>query len=217
MIESPGSVSKGRYVHIWKAGLATCALCDGDTAEAAKLYTSLRVEMFGGGHLFVGLLAWKLGRLNEAVDHLSAALEYKPEHSVWARLKLGEVLLERDEPGDKDAALDHIRKTREIALESHIVPIVKKAEAIMLSLEGKNPPKAARLPAELTPREAEVLGHLAAGKSDKEIGAELHISTRTVNRHVRNIFQKIGVGNRTEAALFAVKNQITTVPLRSEE
>ena len=87
----------------------------------------------------------------------------------------------------------------------------------MLSLEGKNPPKAARLPAELTPREAEVLGHLAAGKSDKEIGAELHISTRTVNRHVRNIFQKIGVGNRTEAALFAVKNQITTVPLRSEE
>jgi DNA-binding NarL/FixJ family response regulator len=64
------------------------------------------------------------------------------------------------------------------------------------------------LPTGLTHREVEVLAQLAAGKSDKEIGAELYIAPSTVSNHVRNIFQKTETGNRTEAALFAVKNGI---------
>ncbi len=52
----------------------------------------------------------------------------------------------------------------------------------------------------LTKREAEVLQWLAAGKSNKDIGAILAISPRTVEKHVERIFQYLGVETRTAAA-----------------
>jgi DNA-binding NarL/FixJ family response regulator len=51
----------------------------------------------------------------------------------------------------------------------------------------------------LTPREVEVLGHVTAGRSDREIGATLFISTKTVSVHVSNVLRKLGVANRIEA------------------
>ncbi|MBA2632499.1 MAG: LuxR family transcriptional regulator [Chloroflexi bacterium] len=62
----------------------------------------------------------------------------------------------------------------------------------------------------LTGRECEVLALVADGRSNREIGGELYISERTVARHLTNIFQKIGVTNRTEAARYAVDHGITT-------
>jgi DNA-binding NarL/FixJ family response regulator len=56
----------------------------------------------------------------------------------------------------------------------------------------------------LTPREIEVLKHLARGDSNREIALELNISVRTVTTHVRNILDKLGLANRTQAALYAV-------------
>ena len=55
----------------------------------------------------------------------------------------------------------------------------------------------------LTERELEVLRLVAAGRSNREIGAELTISEHTVARHVQNIFAKLGVSSRTEAGAFA--------------
>jgi NarL family two-component system response regulator LiaR len=61
-------------------------------------------------------------------------------------------------------------------------------------------------PAEpLTARELEVLGCLGRGLSNKEIGAELFISEKTVKTHVSNILGKLGLPDRTQAALYAVK------------
>ncbi len=60
-------------------------------------------------------------------------------------------------------------------------------------------PAAAALPEALTERELEVLRHLARGRLNKEIAAELTISERTVKFHVSAILAKLGVGNRTEA------------------
>jgi len=57
----------------------------------------------------------------------------------------------------------------------------------------------------LTAREEEVLLQLARGHSNKQIGAALSISEKTVKNHVTSIFRKIKVGDRTEAALYAVK------------
>ncbi|MPZ92940.1 MAG: LuxR family transcriptional regulator [Actinobacteria bacterium] len=62
----------------------------------------------------------------------------------------------------------------------------------------------------LTGRECEVLALVADGRSNREIGEELHISDRTVARHLTNIFHKIGVTNRTEAARYAVDHGIAT-------
>ncbi len=63
---------------------------------------------------------------------------------------------------------------------------------------------AARSPlAGLTDREIEVLRLLAAGQSNREIGAELFIATKTASVHVSNILAKLGAGSRTEAAAIA--------------
>jgi NarL family two-component system response regulator LiaR len=57
----------------------------------------------------------------------------------------------------------------------------------------------------LTAREQEVLRCLGRGLSNKEIGAELFISEKTVKTHVSNILGKLGLLDRTQAALYAVK------------
>jgi predicted ATPase/DNA-binding CsgD family transcriptional regulator len=57
----------------------------------------------------------------------------------------------------------------------------------------------------LTARELDVLRLLAAGKSDREIGEALFIGTRTVQTHVANLFAKLGVNARAEAAAVAVR------------
>ena len=60
-------------------------------------------------------------------------------------------------------------------------------------------------PPPVTPRELEVLGLLARGLQNKEIGQELGIAERTVKFHVGSILTKLGVGNRTEAVTSAVQ------------
>lgn len=57
------------------------------------------------------------------------------------------------------------------------------------------------LPESLTPREGDVLRWLAAGKTDKDIGAILAISPRTVHKHLQNIYEKLGVETRTAAVM----------------
>jgi DNA-binding NarL/FixJ family response regulator len=58
---------------------------------------------------------------------------------------------------------------------------------------------------ELTPTERKVLAMIVAGKANKEIGFDLNISENTVKTHVKNIFGKLGVSDRTSAATTAIK------------
>lgn len=60
----------------------------------------------------------------------------------------------------------------------------------------------------LTNREMEVLIQVANGMFNKEIATSLNISERTVKNHISNIFKKIDVNDRTQAAVFAIKNDI---------
>lgn len=60
----------------------------------------------------------------------------------------------------------------------------------------------------LTKRELEVLIQIASGMFNKEIATSLNISERTVKNHISNIFKKIDVADRTQAAVFAIKNDI---------
>ncbi len=59
--------------------------------------------------------------------------------------------------------------------------------------------------ADLTPREQQILRHLAEGQSNKVIGRELGISDGTVKLHVKAILRKLGVHSRVEAAVIAVE------------
>lgn len=63
----------------------------------------------------------------------------------------------------------------------------------------------------LTRREMDVLKLLAVGMYNKEVAEKLNISERTVKNHVSNIFKKIGVTDRTQAAVFAIRNNLITI------
>ena len=60
----------------------------------------------------------------------------------------------------------------------------------------------------LTQRESEVLRQLAYGLTNKEIAQALHISYETVKEHVQHILRKIGVSDRTQAAVWAVRKEL---------
>jgi len=59
--------------------------------------------------------------------------------------------------------------------------------------------------APLSPREMEILQHIAKGRSNKEVAYELGISRQTVKNHMTSILRKLAVNDRTQAALYAVK------------
>jgi DNA-binding NarL/FixJ family response regulator len=97
------------------------------------------------------------------------------------------------------------------------------AEAVRAAARGETvlaPPVAARLvtrmrvPAheQLTPREAEVLGLVAKGLSNPDIGKELFISEATVKTHLLKVFAKLGVDDRTAAVTVAMQRGILPAP-----
>ena len=87
----------------------------------------------------------------------------------------------------------------EIVLPSEIAvqSLMALAQGLPAS-QGKSEP--------LSERESEVLQLLARGHTNKDISQELILSVRTVEAHLRNIFAKLGVSSRTEAALWAVQH-----------
>ena len=60
----------------------------------------------------------------------------------------------------------------------------------------------------LTGREVEILRHVAAGETSREIGRVLYISENTVKNHIRNILDKLGLHSRSEAVLYAVRENL---------
>ncbi len=64
----------------------------------------------------------------------------------------------------------------------------------------------------LTGREIEVLGLVADGKTSRQIGDLLFISENTVKNHIRNILDKLGLHSRNEAVLYAIRENLITLP-----
>ena len=81
-------------------------------------------------------------------------------------------------------------------------PFTKIGEAIT----GK--PNAMTKQANLTPRELQVLAHMAFGLTNDEIAASLNIGDATVKEHVRYVLKRLKVADRTQAALWAVQNGV---------
>lgn len=66
---------------------------------------------------------------------------------------------------------------------------------------------------ELTPTETRILGELVAGKANKEIAFDFDVSENTIKTHVKNIFDKLGVSDRTSAATLAIKRGLVRMDL----
>ena len=76
-----------------------------------------------------------------------------------------------------------------------------------------SPPRQAEAPkCSLTPRELEILRHVAAGWANSRIAAELWVAEQTVKFHLSNIYRKLGLANRTEAANYAHVNGLVEPP-----
>ena len=89
-------------------------------------------------------------------------------------------------------------EARETARRLGATPLVEQLRAI-----GSAPARHEAGSDVLTPRETEILQHVAAGRTNGEIGKQLFISTKTVSVHVSNILGKLGASGRTEAAAIA--------------
>lgn len=81
------------------------------------------------------------------------------------------------------------------------------ARLVQSLISPASPPKNQEL-ASLTPREMEILGHLAAGHSNKVIARHLDLAESTIKVHVQNILRKLELTSRVQAAVYAVQHNI---------
>lgn len=86
-----------------------------------------------------------------------------------------------------------------IERQRHSAPEVKPSETNEKAIKALG----------LTRREVELLGSLSSGKSNKEIARELDISPNTVKTHLANLYEKLGVKNRTQAVTKATELSLT--------
>jgi len=103
--------------------------------------------------------------------------------------------------GDHDGAEMELDAARWAFQQLGAAPDLARAQA----LSGKTAAPAA---GELTAREVQVLRLVAAGQTNRAIATELVLSTRTVDRHVSNIFAKLGVSSRAAATAWAYEHQL---------
>lgn len=93
-------------------------------------------------------------------------------------------------------------------IRRHLGDLYLLARAVDDARSSWGVPRPASIPSQqhpLTPRESEVLGWLACGKTDRDIAHILGISPRTVHKHLQRIYEKLGVETRTAAVLRAMR------------
>lgn len=112
----------------------------------------------------------------------------------------------------KDEALETLAKAVRAAArgESWLSPTVAR-QVVRRAVAPQNPPSEAPPYLSLTPREMDVLRLLAQGLDNAAIAAQLVITKRTVQNHVSNIYNKLEVNSRTEAALWAIRQGVIQI------
>ena len=110
------------------------------------------------------------------------------------------------------ALVASIPKARLMILEgSALMPFLGDSDEVLGAVERFLAEPSGSRPAGLTEREIEILTLLAGGSSNEAIARALSVSTRTVERHIGNIYLKIGAHNRAEATAYAFRHGISSV------
>lgn len=128
---------------------------------------------------------------------------FPDDENVYAAIKAGAVgfLL-------KDASAEYLLDA--ICTVQGGESVLHPAIARKLMREIKEPSRLPPTTDPLTARELEVLACMAQGMSNRQIAQQLSVSVRTVSSHVRSILDKLHLANRTQAALYAVEQGITS-------
>ena len=185
------------------------AVGDLEAARGASADLGRLAEGFEGGALGA-MAAQAQGAVELAGGNARAALErLRRAARVWQELGApyeaarvrGLVAIACRELGDEDTATLELEAARDA-----FASLGAAADrARVSSLAGT---AAAADAHALTERELEVLRHLAAGETNKTIAAGLVVSVRTVDRHVSNIFAKLGVSSRAAATAYAHEHRL---------
>jgi DNA-binding CsgD family transcriptional regulator len=166
------------------------------------------------------LATWnaELARLRgAAAPHLWAAAAKswedaaRPPRQAYCLWRQADLLLWNGQPGEVAALLRRAADAaaQTVPLLTFITDLARRARiriddgAAAPTAGAAQPTRRASAPYGLTERELGVLRLLGHGHTNKEIGAELFISTKTASVHVTNILRKLGVGNRVQAATIA--------------
>lgn len=220
---------QGRAAEAW-TGVNEVLARTADPFRRARL---LRVQVgvgVAGGHLTAAELG--AGELSEISRRYDSA-----GYRAWAHEAHGTVLLAGGQPGDALAALQ--RACQEYQAFGARYDTARTLELMARAHERLGRPELAAAAAQaalreydaigaaidvrrlrsrphtteggLTEREAEVLAHIARGSTNRDVGRALHISEKTVGRHLANIFTKLDVGTRTAAAAWAHMHGIVEV------
>ena len=187
------------------------ALADGDLETAKEAVAELSV--IASGYSSPGLEAWAWqasgalllveGKYQEALRRLRDTLRRwheldAPYHAARARVLAAHAYREL---GDHDAA--DLELDAAAAVFDQLGAVGDRKRVDLLRSDRL-------LPGSLTGREVEVLSCVAAGQSNREVAATLFIAEKTVARHLSNIFSKLGVSSRTEAAAFAFSHGLVS-------
>ncbi|MCK0112514.1 LuxR C-terminal-related transcriptional regulator [Ornithinimicrobium sp. F0845] len=203
--EAGGPVARARV--LGPAVEVLLAADDLDTAGSASIELTGLAESFGCDVL-TAQAEYAAGQVALATGDSSGALtRLRRAWRCWigiggrydaarARLLLAEALRAL---GDEVSAESELSVAARTFAELGAEPARREAERLL----------GGGLPDGLTAREAEVLRLVAAGRTNPQIAQELVLSEKTVARHLSNIFGKIGVASRTEAAAYAFAHRLT--------
>ena len=202
-------------------GLGIVSVLLGDVSAARKHYADLRPyrgTIVPPGVTSVdrvlGLLAQTMGDLKQAIGHFDDSMAFCRKagyrHELaWTCCDYADVLLQRNGEVDRAKAMSLLDESLAISGGLGMRPLMERVAARQDGM-GLQQPKAPDFPDGLSRREVEVLSLIALGKSNREIGDELFITSNTVARHVSNIFAKTGVSNRAEAAAYASRQGLVS-------
>ena len=195
--------------------------------DAAEAVLTEGADLAAGNPQLVGTIACNQGALAAhrqdwalAAERFDAAIASSqagghPHDVVEAMIGLGRV---HAQTGDHRAAVARLRAAHALATEIGNPQRLAEAEAALAEVAGPAsaaghaaPPR----PENVTVRQAEVLALLATGLSNKQIAAELYLSTATVERHLATIYRNLGLAGRVDAARFAMENGLAGQPRES--
>ncbi len=174
----------------------------GGSAEALEGIAQIAIGL--GDHERAAMLLAAADGLREAVDHPIAPIDRVPYTAMLTELRehLGD-RFESQWEADRSLSAAEIKTLAREVLDDQLIPAKHSAGP-------SRRPSARSLIKDMgvTEREIEVLGLVAAGKTDRDIGEELFISTRTVQSHVANLLTKLEVGTRSAAVARALRSGI---------
>jgi DNA-binding CsgD family transcriptional regulator len=160
---------------------------------------------------FLGMLAALLGRREEAEGHYEAALAMHAQlqsPNLTAKTRLEYAALLAPDPAERDRALDLVYEAHATFHELGMKYLEGRSHELRARLQASNAPAPASTAQPqvdgLTPREVEVLGLIASGLSNAGIAEQLVLSVATVERHISNIYGKIGARGRADATSYAI-------------